>query len=124
MVLITHLSRALHPGTWMGASYYAYFLAVGCFLPYITLYYRQLGLTGSQIGLLTALPPLAIALLAPLWGVLTDKRGIHRLVLRSALVLSASAALLLTRMTSFAQVKVLLPQRLSLIGSIWGTDPT
>ncbi len=88
----------------MGASYCAYYLAVGCFLPYITLYYRQLGLTGSQIGLLTALPPLAIAVLAPLWGVLTDTREAHRLVLRAAFVLSAIAALLLTRMSTFVQI--------------------
>ena len=102
--MVALLTRTLSPGKWMGAGYCAYFLAVGCFLPYITLYYRQLGLTGSQIGLLTALPPLAIAVLAPLWGMLTDVRGIHRLVLRAALVLSAIAALLLTRVSTFGQI--------------------
>ena len=104
MAFLSTLRRASRPIIWTGSSYFAYYLAIGCFMPYITLHYRQLGLSGGQIGLLTALPPLAIALLAPLWGVITDVRGAHRLVLRAALALSAIAALGIAQLSTFGQI--------------------
>ena len=95
-----------HPGVWMGAGYGAYFAAVGCFFPYIALYYRHLGLSGPAIGLLTAIPPLATALLAPVWGLVADRYGLHRRVLRGALILSGVAALGLRAATGFAPLLI------------------
>lgn len=86
---------------WLRGSYFWYFAGIGCFGPYIALYYRQLELTGVQIGVLSAILPLGVALLAPLWGALADTFSAHRLVLRGALVLAALTALLIARATSF-----------------------
>ena len=104
MAFLLALRRTLRPSFWTGLTYFTYYMAIGSFLPFITLYYRQIGLSGGRIGLLTALPPLAIALLAPIWGSVTDARGVHRPVLRFALLLSALAVLALTRMSTFVQI--------------------
>ena len=91
---------------WLQASYWSYFAAVGCLVPYIALYYRHLGLTGPQIGVLSAVLPLGIALLAPLWGTVTDTFAAHRFVLRAALLLAALSALAVTRMTQFGPILI------------------
>ena len=97
----------LRPGLWMRAAYTFYYAGIACWGPYITLYYRQLGLSGFEIGLLAAIPPLAMAVLAPLWGMLADLWGIHRLVLRAALLFAAIATLLLSFATTFAPILLL-----------------
>ena len=86
----------------MGAAYAGFYAALGCFYPYIVLYYQQLGLNGAEIGILSAIPPLTMAVLAPVWGIVTDRYGVHRLVLRAALLAGAGIVLLLTQVTSFA----------------------
>ncbi len=96
--------RFFTPAFWMSAGYWWYFGAMGCYFPYLALYYRQLGLTGGQIGLLVALSPLAVALLAPLWGMLADWLGIHRLILRLSLLPAAGFALLLSGVSNFASI--------------------
>lgn len=52
--------------------YLLYFAALGCTFPYLNLYYQRIGLTGLQIGLLTAIPPLAAPLVSVVWGLLSD----------------------------------------------------
>lgn len=103
------LSRPVRrrPGLWMGAGYGGYFAAIGAFTPFLVLYYRHLGLTGAEIGVLTSMQPLATAFLAPLWGLLADVRGLHRLILRTALVCAGLIALLLSRAGSFVPIVVL-----------------
>lgn len=56
---------------------------MAAFAPFIVLYYQSLGLTGSQIGLLTAVPPLVSLWAGPFWAGLADARKIHRLVFNS-----------------------------------------
>src|SRR3954454_22284041 len=92
----------------MRAGYGAYYAGIACWGPYITLYYRQLGLSGPQIGLLAAIPGIALAVLAPLWGMLADLWGIHRLILRGALACAALAALFLTQVNGFVPILLLI----------------
>ena len=47
------------------AAYLFYYAAMACVMPFIALYYAQVGLAAGQIGLLGDLLPLASA---PLWG--------------------------------------------------------
>ncbi len=85
-------------------SYWWYFSAIGCFIPYVALYFRDLRLSGLQIGILMAILPVGTAFLAPLWGSLADAWSAHRLILRMALALAALAALLLTQATTFPTI--------------------
>jgi PPP family 3-phenylpropionic acid transporter len=49
---------------------------------YIPIFYREEGLSGTQIGILTATGPLASMMSQPLWGYLSDKyKSIKRMVL-------------------------------------------
>jgi MFS transporter, PPP family, 3-phenylpropionic acid transporter len=59
----------------LAALYFLYFAAVGVALPFLPAWFRSLGFSGREIGLLLALQP-AFALLAPpLWGRLADRTG-------------------------------------------------
>jgi len=75
--------------------YFFYYMALGAFLPFINLYYRGLGLTGVQIGVLAALPALAASPVALAWGVLADVLHVHRGLFRAALLLTPLAVLAL-----------------------------
>ncbi len=48
--------------------YFCYYAAAACLMPYLVLYYRQIGLSGGQIGLLAGIGPLVTLVAAPLWG--------------------------------------------------------
>ncbi|WP_025745806.1 MFS transporter [Kallotenue papyrolyticum] len=95
------MRRQTTASRWLQWSYWWYYAAIGCLIPYLALYYRVLQLSGLQIGALIAVLPLGTALFAPLWGALADAFSAHRLVLRLALLLAALAALLLTWARSF-----------------------
>ena len=79
------------------AMYFFYYMAIGAFLPFISLYYEHLGLSGTQIGVLLALPTLAASAATLAWGVLADALHWHRGLFRVALLLSPLAILGLSR---------------------------
>lgn len=100
--------KAVRARVSLSCSYFGYFAAVGCFAPYISLYYRALKLSGLQIGVLAAILPLGIAFVAPLWGTLADTFSAHRALLRITLVLAAITALLVSQTTSFLLLALLM----------------
>jgi PPP family 3-phenylpropionic acid transporter len=61
--------------------YFLVYAAMAALMPFMTLYYESLGLSGRQIGLLAALPPLGTFLSAPLFGFLADLTRRPRLLL-------------------------------------------
>ena len=94
---------------WRISSGYAWsFGAVGAMIPFATLYYRNLGFSGLQVGALAALPALAVAISGPVWGAVADARSIHRLVLRVAMVAAAVLALAVTQVSSFLPILLLM----------------
>lgn len=76
--------------------YFLFFGAVGCFFPYLNLYYQRAGLTGWQIGLVVALASLTSQLAAPLWGLISDSRALGRRLLSVAVGGCIVAALLIS----------------------------
>ena len=85
-------------------AYFWYYAAVGAFIPFAALYYRHLGFDGLQVGLLTALPSLGMALLGPFVGALADARNWHRVMLPIALLASAGVALVLAQPDTFIAI--------------------
>lgn len=77
------------------AFYLFYYGAQACFFPFLTIYYQQLGLTGSQIGLLAGFSPVIALVSAPFWSGLADATGRHRLVLSLGLSGAAGGILLM-----------------------------
>lgn len=89
-----------------GFGYLWFFGAIAAFNPYISMYYRSLEFTGLQVGILTAMPAVGLALSGPFWGSVMDALGIHRLVLRMALLLTAIFAVAVAQSSSFTTVFV------------------
>lgn len=92
---------------WVRSGYWWAFGAIGALTPFITLYYRELGLAGLQVGVLAALPAVGVAVFGPVWGALADANSNHRLVLRASLVVSALLALGLAGVSSFVPILLL-----------------
>lgn len=80
-----------------GALFYlAYWGGVGVYIPFINVQFARLGLSGSQIGLLSALLPLMTLLVGPALAALGDRHGIRVRILTFGLAGLALALLLLT----------------------------
>ena len=86
---------------WPFSFYFFYFAAIATLLPYFVPYYGELGLSGRQIGFLTALPPLITLVSAPLWTGVADSTHRHRLVLSLSLLSCIIAILIVSTVSSF-----------------------
>jgi PPP family 3-phenylpropionic acid transporter len=62
------------------------FSAGASVLPFMVLYYQELGFTGAQIGVITGITPLITFFIAPLWSGIADTTGRHRLIMSFALL--------------------------------------
>lgn len=82
--------------------YFCYSAAMASLSPFLALYYRQIGLSEGQIGLLAGIPPLLGLIAAPLWGAFADATQQHKRLLALAVIGTASAAALLSQVTSLA----------------------
>ena len=71
------------------ALYCFYYMALGAYMPFINLYYERLGLSGVQIGTLSALPVLITATITFLWAALADAFQLHRVILRTSFLFAA-----------------------------------
>lgn len=106
----------------IGAGYFWFYAGVGAFVPFNALYYRSLGFSGLELGVLTALPAIATALLGPIWGILADSFGIHRQIMRLMLLFAAGIVWALAGVTSFVPFMIviaLLATVLVPIPSLW-----
>jgi MFS transporter, PPP family, 3-phenylpropionic acid transporter len=61
--------------------YLLYYAAVASLMPFVVLFYRQLGFTGAQIGLLAGMSPLIMLVGAPFWTGIADATRRHRLIM-------------------------------------------
>lgn len=62
------------------AFYFCWFVALGSFMPFITLHYRSIGLDLAQIGVLLSLGGI-LQIASPLWGLFADALRLRRLLL-------------------------------------------
>jgi PPP family 3-phenylpropionic acid transporter len=83
------------------AFYFFYYAATASLMPFLTLYYRRIGLSSGRIGLLTGMPPLVALLSASLWGALADATRQHRRLLTLAVGGTLFSVLLLSSTTTF-----------------------
>jgi PPP family 3-phenylpropionic acid transporter len=81
--------------------YFIFFAAASALLPFLALYYQQLGLSGRQIGLLTSIPFWITIFSALLWGGLADATQQHKRLLSLAIIGAAGTAVLISWAASF-----------------------
>jgi PPP family 3-phenylpropionic acid transporter len=63
-------------------TFYLLFYAAASFsMPFIILYFQELGFSGAQIGLLAGMAPLITVFGAPIWTGLADSKGKHKLIM-------------------------------------------
>lgn len=99
-----HRERGLRS---MRTLYFLYFAAVGAYWTFINVYYRSIGLSGTEIGLVNTLPPLVAIFAATMWGMLNDRLGQARLVLRISVPGVILSALLLSQVRAFGWIVVM-----------------
>jgi PPP family 3-phenylpropionic acid transporter len=75
--------------------------AVSFLIPYMALFYQGQGMSGGQIGLLTAIPPIISFFAAPLWTGAADATRRHKLVTVIATVAVVIVAFIFPGMASF-----------------------
>ena len=68
----------LSPPVALSLFYVAFFAAFGAYLPYLNLYLEGIGLTGPQIGVISALLPLSVIVFPAIGGILADRLGRRR----------------------------------------------
>lgn len=66
--------------------YFFFYGAFGIIIAYLPLYFKQLGLLASHVGLLTGARPLLQSVGAPFWGMLADKLRIRKTILLAGLI--------------------------------------
>lgn len=74
---------------WPSAFYFLYFGAGSALYPYQALYFQSIGLSGGQIGLLMALPPLISLFASPFWTGIADTRHRHLTILTLNIAVAA-----------------------------------
>lgn len=89
---------------WPFTFYFLYFAALSSAMPFFVLFYQGLGFSGTQIGLLTGIPPLIALVASPFWTSLADARQWHKLVMGLGILVSVLAVFLLPSFTGFALV--------------------
>ncbi len=84
------LRRAL----WIARLYYfGFFAALGAIVPFFNVYMQQRGMSGTQIGLISALPPVIALVSNPFWSGVADRWQAHQRVLAGLAITSGVASL-------------------------------
>jgi PPP family 3-phenylpropionic acid transporter len=96
-----HTLTVTQPTLLAKAFYFCYFAAMSSLIPFLALYYAQIGLSGRQIGFLAGMLPLVTLVSAPLWGGVADATHQHRRMLALAIGGAWIAALTLSLITRF-----------------------
>lgn len=80
----------------------SFWVACGSCAPFLSAYYKRIGLSFTQIGVLLAIGPIFAIFIQPLWAMLSDRTGKRKLLLILIALCTAGAYLLYYLGTSFA----------------------
>ena len=87
--------------------YVVFFAAQASFLPFIVMFYQELGFNGTQIGLLSGVIPLVTLVAVPLWTRLADATRKHWLIMNVALSVGVVGIFIFPMFRAFAPLLVL-----------------
>ena len=93
---------------WPFSYYFIYYAGMAAFIPYLVLYYQNIGFSGAQIGLLVAISPLVSLLGGPFWTGIADAKYSHRLVMSVSLTVTVIAIFLLPFLRTYIPVLILI----------------
>jgi PPP family 3-phenylpropionic acid transporter len=81
-----------------------FFAGFAALAPFLVLYYEQIGLSGSQIGILTAIPPFVTLFASSIWGALGDATKQHGRIMWITLVGTAVFGFIISKFSSFTSL--------------------
>jgi PPP family 3-phenylpropionic acid transporter len=81
--------------------YFGYYMALGALSPYIALYYQRSGLSGVQIGFLSALILVVSSLTVVPWGIIADRFQVHQRILVVAFLFATIFILTLSQVSDY-----------------------
>lgn len=93
---------------WPFSFYFLHYAAFSALLPFIVLFYQQLKFTGTQIGLLTGIPPLITLVAAPFWTSVADATRRHRLIMSVGIGVALISILIMQSMTIFVIIFIII----------------
>lgn len=83
-------------------AFYAFYYAAGaCLMPFLPIYFSDLGFSGGQIGVLRAIAPLMTLVSGPLWSGLADATRRHKAFWLTAIAGTWVAVLALSRASAY-----------------------
>ncbi len=91
----------------LGTQYFMYFGIMGVFLPYFNLYLYHLGLSGFQIGMVSAARSLTLIFFPLLWSLLADRLQIRRSVYLLCLLISTAVWTLFLHVHDFTGILII-----------------
>ncbi|HEX3641920.1 MAG TPA: MFS transporter, partial [Ktedonobacteraceae bacterium] len=95
-------TSSLRAGPWsMKLFYLCFFSYVGIATAYLGLYLGAIGLSGTQIGVIASVLPLAGAVMQPVWGTISDCYGWRKRLLACTLLIATLTALTVPLAHSF-----------------------
>lgn len=86
----------------LSAFYTVYFIGLG-FSTFASKYFAQIGLSGSQIALLTSVPALIAMCFMPMWGALSDRVRLKKAIVAGTIALSAVLLFFVDGVTDFSR---------------------
>jgi len=82
------------------------YAAASMLLPFLALYYEQRGLSGTQMGLLAAIPPVMTMLGASAWSGLADATQRHKLIFLVVIIGAIASVITIPLAHSFASLSL------------------
>jgi MFS transporter, PPP family, 3-phenylpropionic acid transporter len=98
--------------------YFFFFAAIASLFPFLVIHYQELGLSGTQIGILAALNPLVTVIAAPLWGTLADATQRYKQLLLVMMVGCLVTIFLLSQAAQFGWLLVIIAAFAFFAGSV------
>ena len=92
---------------WPFSFYFLFYAAMSSFIPFIVLFYQGLNFNGTQIGLLTGIPPLVTLIGGPFLAGIADAKRRHRFIMSLGIVIAIVATFVEQWMTGFFVILVL-----------------
>jgi len=97
------------PSPWIGSVYYLmFFFCNGSYIPFIYVYFADLGLSGKQIGLLATLSPVVTLLVATPVATFADRRRLRVRVAQVGLACTGVVVFLLRLPSTFGIIVLLM----------------
>ncbi len=83
---------------------FTFFAGLAGLMPFLVLYYEQFGLSGSQIGVLTAIPPFITLFASSVWAAVGDVTRQHGRIMWVTVAGAGIFGFLISRATSFSSL--------------------